>query len=123
MPLRLDGKFDGIYRIGYGSRIGRVQELQSHERRGPVDTDNSQRVISNRSDDAGNMGAVQIIIHGITAMGDGIEAVRSSGAGYFYSTDSHGETGRRRPDVCRQIRVGIVDSGVHHTYDVIAGAG
>src|SRR5215813_13094147 len=73
--LSLDRELDGINRVGKGAAPTCVQELASHNARRPIHACYANAVIAYGADGAGDMCAMIIVIHWITRVRNGVEAM------------------------------------------------
>src|SRR5207249_834398 len=72
-------------------------------------------VVARRPDRAGNVRAVVVVVHRVAGTGDRVVAVGTGRAAP--------DAARVRPDVGRQVGVGIVDARVHHGHHHVFRAG
>ncbi len=121
--LRLNGEIDGLDRVRGGSRSRSRQEFCAHDAGGPIHPRNAKSIVAHRANDASAVRTVAVVIEGIAAIGDCIEPVGTRGTDNLQVTERHGEIGRRGPDVFGEIRMLVVDPGVHDGNDVSSRAG
>src|SRR5215510_15865500 len=85
--LSLDRELDGINRVGSGSTPTCVQELAAHNACHPIHAHYASAVIALSADGAGDMCAMIIVIQRITRVRNGVEAMRTGGAGDSPASD------------------------------------
>ena len=100
-----------------------ADELRADEACRPVHAGDAEPVAADGADRARHMRAVVVVIHRIARARDRVEAMTSGGADDRGAADRHRERRRRRPDVGREVGMGVVDARVDHRHDVRAASG
>ena len=92
-----------------------IKELAGHDFDAPGDAGHAHIVAAAGANDAGNMGAVPVIIHGIAGAGDGINAMDIVDVAVVVVIDAvAGNFARIVPHVRHQIFVGVAHARIHH---------
>ena len=107
------GVFDRGDGIGRASAAARVQELERHEAHGPVHSRHAEPVVPHGADGARHVGAVEMVVHGVVVavhevpaanvVHESVSVVVDVIPGDFRGVDE---------DVCRQIRMGVIDARI-----------
>ena len=93
------------------------EELQAHDRAGPVHAGHSLAVVACARDGAGHVRAVVVIVHRIAIIVDEIVAVDVVDEPVTVVVDTvSGDLAGVGPNVGRQIGVSVVDAGVDHRH-------
>ena len=119
--LGLNREVDAFDGVGQGSAAVGIQELDAHHLRGPVHADHAGAVSAGRADRPRHVGAVVVVVHRIARHRGGVESMRTGGAHDRHAIDGDGEGRRRRPHVCGEIGMRVVDAGVDDRDDVRGG--
>ena len=114
----LNDELDGVDRVGKRPGAGAVEEFGRHDAGGPVDACSPDVVIANGADRACDMRPVAVVVPRIAGVRDRVETMRARGTGDRLAPDGDRELRRRRPDVRRQIGVGVVDACIDNGDDV-----
>src|SRR5262249_27486696 len=70
-----------------------------------------------------NVGSVRVVVHGVTNSCDRIKPVRSCRTSNGCTSDRHSEIGWSRPHICSEVRMCVVDAGVHHGHQIVVRTG
>ena len=116
--LHLNREIDRVDRIRNRASAARRQKLQAHHGGHPVHACDADGVVADRADRAGYVRAVIVVVHRIAAPRDGVEPMGAGGACDRDAPDDDGEWRRRRPDVRRQVGMGVVNAGINDGDDV-----
>ena len=100
-------RLDGIAEVAAAAL---VEELQGHELDVPVHPGDADAVVADRPDDAGDVGAVAVVVHHIGVVVHEVPA-------------SNGRILRTRPDVGLQVRMIVIDPAVDDGDDHLSRPG
>ena len=101
-----------------------IQELASDDADVPVNPNHSQAIVAFGANGAGDVAAMPLVVPGVTAVGDGVNAVNVVDVAVvvvvFVVARNLAGVG---PHVVDQVRMAVVNSGVDDSYDDILRAG
>ena len=80
------------------------------------DAGHALAVVAHRADDAGDVGAVAIVVHRVAVVGDEIVAV-------YVAAKSRPAGVGIRPDIGGQVGIGVVNARIDHRDDDVVAAG
>src|SRR5262249_38854679 len=101
-----------------------VEELEGHELCVPVDPGDADPVVADGPDRPGDVGAVAVVVHRVRVIVGEVVPVDVVAVAVAVVVDAIArDLARVGPDVRGQVRVVVVDAGVNHGDDGVAGAG
>ena len=104
---------DGVGRV---AAAGRIDELQRHDGHVPIHAGHALAVVAHRADDAGDVGAVAVVVHRVAVVGDEVIAVYVAGKAVAAGV-------RIGPDIGGQVGIGVIDARIDDGDDDVAAAG
>ena len=119
------GVVDRPNRVGDVSPTAAGEELQPHDRPGPVHADHAGAVVAGAGDGPGNVSAVAVVVHRVAVVVDEVVSVDVVDEPVAVVVDSvSGNLAGVGPDVGGQIDVIVVHARVDHSdHDVAASGG
>jgi hypothetical protein len=107
-----------------GGTVARLrEELAGQQLDVPRDARDAEPVVPHRADDAGDVGAVALVVHGIRIAIGRVDSMAVVDVAVAVVIDSvGGALGRIAPDVGREVFVVVIDAGIDDGHDDAGGA-